>query len=407
MPSNAQNAIIVGAGPCGLYTALTLHQNGIKSTIYELRPQPSTIGGAVNLTPVAIRLLEAVSVSLDDLGCPVSQIEIYSLHSGKRLGLDPYPGPDGTGAGALRILRKDLQQAMIKAVKKVGISVEFGAKLVGVSEDDHGVTAMFEDGKTATADFLLGCDGVHSAVRRSYVDPSRQAKYTQISTAYATIPRAQIQSPLHFDTTSFNTSAKGSILISLYTRAKEDLYFAALMSTPEEGDRQGWVARGADREATLKELRRRFNDVSVPCVKDMVKAAEEVDFLFYPIFCLSAGGQWQRGRVLLLGDAAHAMPPQGESTGLAFEDGALLGKVFNLYGKTKPLAEVFQVYERTRRPGIDIACSKAEWGWKNVADSSWLVAKMMEWLTGWYLWWTSATRIKDREYDIRTKELVL
>jgi salicylate hydroxylase len=405
MVITTQHAIIVGGGPCGLYAALALHQIGLKSTIYELRPKPSTIGGAINLTPIALRLLNTVSVSLDGLGCPVSKIEVFSLHSAQKLGELPFPEPNGGGAN--RMLRRDLQEAMLAAVRSFGISVEFGSKLVGVSEDDNGVTAVFENGKTATGDFLLGCDGIHSAVRRSYVDPSRKPKYTHVSTAYGVLSRDRILSPLHFNTTAFNTSAKGSILTSLCTKAKEDIYFAALISTPEEGDRQGWVARGADKEATLSELWRRFTDVHIPCVKEMVRAAADVDLFFYPIFCLNSGGQWQRGKVLLLGDAAHAMPPQGESTGLAFEDGALLAKVFSSDKKTKSFAEVFTIFERTRRPRIEIAYRNAEWAWENVKDRYWLTAKITEWMTWAFLWWKRETYVKEYQYDIRVEELVL
>jgi salicylate hydroxylase len=405
MAIQKQHAIVIGAGPCGLYTALALHEIGITTTIYELRPTPSTIGGAINLAPIALRLLEAASVPISKLGCPVSRIEVFSLHSARKLGELPFPGPNGGGAN--RMLRKDLQEAMLATVKSAKIAVEFDSKIVGVSEDDNGVTAVFENGKTATGDFLLGCDGVHSGVRKSYVESSRLPKYTQVSAAYWLLARDKIPSPLKFETTAFITSAKGSLMASFCTREKKDIFFAALMSTPEEVDRQGWLALGADKVGTQKELFRRFSNTKIPYVKEMVHASADIDHFLYPIFCLPPRGQWQHGRVLLLGDAAHAMPPQGDSTGLAFEDGALLAKVFSLHGNTRSVEDIFTIFSRTRQPRIDAAYRTAEMRWEKVKDSYCLTSKLKEFLTWAFLWWKRGQYEKEFRYDVREEELVL
>jgi salicylate hydroxylase len=335
----------------------------------------------------------------------VSRIEVFSLHSARKLGELPFPGPNGGGAN--RMLRKDLQEAMLATVNSAKIAVEFDLKIVGVSEDDNGVTAVFENGKTATGDFLLGCDGVHSGVRKSYVESSRLPKYTQVSAAYWLLARDKIPSPLKFETTAFITSAKGSMMANFCTREKKDIFFAALMSTPEEVDRQGWLALGADKVGTQKELFRRFSNTKIPYVKEMVHASADIDHFLYPIFCLPPRGQWQHGRVLLLGDAAHAMPPQGDSTGLAFEDGALLAKVFSLHGNTRSVEDIFAIFTRTRQPRIDAAYRTAEMRWEKVKDSYCLTSKLKEFLTWAFLWWKRGQYEKEFRYDVREEELVL
>src|ERR1700712_721930 len=115
----AKSCIIIGGGIAGISAALALSKIGVNCTVYELRAEPSTIGGAVNLTPNALRLLEFLDVEVS--GCRVDSIEIFSLHTGKLLGELPFKkfGP------ALRILREDLLRALLTAVDKKGITVMY------------------------------------------------------------------------------------------------------------------------------------------------------------------------------------------------------------------------------------------------------------------------------------------
>jgi salicylate hydroxylase len=81
------------------------------------------------------------------------------------------------------------------------------------------------------------------------------------------------------------------------------------MQSSEENDKQGWRVRGNDRQKTLDEINRRYKDSAIPCVDELIKRVD--DFIFYPVYKLGPGGIWSRGKVLLLGDAAHGVgcPP--------------------------------------------------------------------------------------------------
>jgi 2-polyprenyl-6-methoxyphenol hydroxylase-like FAD-dependent oxidoreductase len=296
-----KKCLIIGAGIAGLTAALALSKTGIECTIHELRPTPSTIGGSINLTPNALRLLEYLDVDVEVYGCRVDSIEIFSLHTGKALGEMPFSkfGP------ALRILREELLRALLSAVGKMRIEIIYGRKLVGIRDevDQEKVVGIFEDGEEVNADFVLGCDGIHSAVRTQYVEPSRLPVYTGVAIAYSVIDGKDIH--VHFQQTSVNSGRFGSLLTSYVDPDRRKIYLGAVMETPEEDNKQGWKVRGNDSQRTRNEMDRRYRVSAIPCLDKLVEKAD--NFVFYPVYNLGPGGIWSRGRVLLLGDAAHGV----------------------------------------------------------------------------------------------------
>jgi 2-polyprenyl-6-methoxyphenol hydroxylase-like FAD-dependent oxidoreductase len=297
-----KNALIIGGGISGCVAALTLSKLDIKSTIYELREAPATIGGAVNLTPNALRLLQDLGVEIS--GCRCDAIEIFSLHTGTKIGELGFRGPSGY---SMRVERSVLQKGLLEAVKTAEIDVVYGAKLVEIREieAEEKVRAVFENGKSAESDFLVGCDGIYSAVRMSYVEPERKPIYTGVCTAYAIVEKTGIKSDIHFQQTAVNAGRFGSLLTSYTDPQQTRIYLGAVMETQEQGSREGWKMRGLDRERTEKEVQRRYAECAFPCLPEFIAKAE--DWIFYPVCRLEPAGTWSRGRVILLGDAAHGV----------------------------------------------------------------------------------------------------
>jgi 2-polyprenyl-6-methoxyphenol hydroxylase-like FAD-dependent oxidoreductase len=296
-----KSALIIGGGIAGCVAALTLSKLNIKCTIYELREVPATIGGAVNLTPNALRILESLEVEIS--GCPVDAIELFSLHTGSRVGELGFKGPSGPSK---RVERRILQKGLLEAVEKVGVKVVYGAKLVELKEPEgEKVVAVFENGANAEADFVVGCDGMYSAVRMSYVEPERKPIYTGVCSAYSTVSKDGIKSNIHFEQTALNVSRFGALMTSYTDQERTKVYLAAVMQTEEQGSREGWKARGLDREKTLKEVHRRYAGCAFPCLPELIAKVE--DWIFYPVCRLEPGGKWSRGRVVIVGDAAHGV----------------------------------------------------------------------------------------------------
>ena len=86
-----------------------------------------------------------------------------------------------TGYGYMRVKRTDLVNMLLEKFKEgSGIRVEWGKRVVSVQEDENGVRVSLQDGTIDTSDLLLGCDGIRSAVRTTYVDPAAVPLYSGI-----------------------------------------------------------------------------------------------------------------------------------------------------------------------------------------------------------------------------------
>ncbi|KAI1016403.1 hypothetical protein LB503_010467 [Fusarium chuoi] len=178
-------AIIIGGGPAGLVTALRLQQPvSVDCTIYELRPAPSTLGSAIGIMPNGLRLLDRLGVysELKKRGSSHSNMTIHSLKGGVLGRRDMVSAAkEQTGYGYMRIKRTDLLDTLLEAVAEAGIALHYNKSLISITESADSVTATFSDGTSDTADFILGCDGIHSVVRRMHVDPHQAPVYTGMS----------------------------------------------------------------------------------------------------------------------------------------------------------------------------------------------------------------------------------
>lgn len=134
----------------------------------------------------------------------------------------------------------------------------------------------------------------------------------------------------------------------------------------------------------------------------------------WPVFTLSKDGRWATGRCMLLGDAAHAMPPQGESTGIVFEDAVLFSRCLARWlEKGRPggggggggPGEAFAAYERLRRPRIAAAFDESRAVVGSAAESGWLGHTLRTWVIPWYLWYTRRSRERHFKEDVARVEL--
>jgi 2-polyprenyl-6-methoxyphenol hydroxylase-like FAD-dependent oxidoreductase len=272
---------------------------------------PATIGGAINLTPNVLRILDHFGLlpGVLEFGCPCEKVEIFSVVTGQKLADLPFGNVQQHGYSSLRICRKDLQQLLLDAIGETDVTIHYNKRLVGVKESEgpgeEFITAIFEDGTSVTGDLLLGCDGVHSAVRSKFVEPSRVPTYSGVSAAYGIIPTSVITKPIPFEATALNTSRNGCLIASYCNAEKTATCFVAAIKVAEQQGPDGWLAYGKVVDNTCKALVRNFESAKLPYISQMTNAVEEL--FFYPVFVLDHGGRWYRGRALLLGDAVHSV----------------------------------------------------------------------------------------------------
>ena len=312
--------IILGGGIAGLTTALALTKFAPKDKvprirIFEIRSEPGVIGGAVNLTPNALRMLDYLGafkfIRERQYGRDIDYLEIFDAYSGKIAESD-FRGPEGKGIGnppykALRITRGDTLQAVLSALEQCeNITMTCGKRTVKIDETKDNVTIHFEDGDSATGDLLMGCDGIHSVTRLKHVEPERTATYTGVANAFGFAPVSK-DFETHFECTAINFAQKGMLLTSYHSPSNESIYVGGLMSVEDVGSRDGWKSVGADAEKTRQKLLDRFGDAQIPCLKPLIMAAQ--DFFLWPVYTLTKHGKWSTDRVMLLGDAAVGPTP--------------------------------------------------------------------------------------------------
>lgn len=323
-----RNIIVVGAGIGGIACALALSREltpfvpDLKITVFERHDILSTSGGAINLTPVAQRHLAQLGI-LDELnrmgpegGADVDAIELFSLRSGRSIGSVDFVDRHGNGIGGYkgrRVMRIMLSIAMMTVVERTrNVDIVFGKKAIGGEDLDEQGVVHFQDGSKATADLVIGCDGVHSTIRTGWVDPKSPSHYTGISFLQANVPSENLSSPVHFRSSAVNISRHGSILTSFCDRDHEQIFAAAIVQFNQDDvsacrlePDQEWSTQNRIRCTLRDAMRNRFSESSIPCIREMVNS--QVDWILYPVYQVSPGGRWSTNRAILIGDAAHAV----------------------------------------------------------------------------------------------------
>ena len=324
------HVIIVGAGPAGLSTALALHQQSkaapsspIRVTVIELRPGVQTLGGAINLTPLALRYLDAIGAGarVRQLGVKVSRIEMVSHRTGGVL------GKLWEDMDAIRVSRQSVVESLLATARELPadeVTIRYGAKITKIDETGdpagqgsvsvHVTDAASGETEILECDALIGCDGIHSFVRSQVVDPDRKKKYSGIAGAYGYIDVDGAEgvgvtkpdgSPVVQDSTLL-TAKLGSLLLSFFEPSRKRLYVSAVITAEEKGNAvDGWKAMGDDKEGLKSDFQNRFSGGKLTGLGDLVKKCDE--WFFFPVYMLPPGGTWAKGRVFLLGDAAHAV----------------------------------------------------------------------------------------------------
>ncbi|PYI15022.1 FAD/NAD(P)-binding domain-containing protein [Aspergillus japonicus CBS 114.51] len=384
-----RNILIAGAGIAGLACAISLSKElgfsspDLKISVFEGAAGPSASGGAISLTPIAQNYLHELGVLSElnrmgnDAGIEVDIIELFSLRSGRRLGPLRFTDEKGRGYGGYkgrRVMRSALSCAMLAVIRDLpNVSVSYDAKVVGGSTTDDSVTLKFENGAIATGDLLLGCDGVHSITRTQIVDPGNRSEYTGISFIQSVVDAQQFTLPMHFDQTAVHFTRHSSLLTSYCDPAREKLFAAAILRVNEHLiERYQAASTNPQSAASMKMsirylVRTQFGKSTLPSIRELVDRIE--DWALYPVYQVRQRGKWYKGRVLLLGDAAHAMPPRDESAAYAIEDALIFTQILAQHRDDScPLSTLFQEYEAARRVLVNKAFDASRRLWQSDLD---------------------------------------
>lgn len=429
-------AIVIGAGPAGLATALHLHKtHNTQVTVYEIRTAPTTLGGAISIPANGLRLLDRLGVYKDIRagGSITPEIIFHSTHGGLLGRLDLVSGiRQRTGYEYMRVKRTVLMDAMLKAVEAAGsgIEVRFGEKVVAITEnhdndDDDGgesVTARFESGHVDTADLLVGCDGIHSAVRSLYVDPDgAPPEYSGVASMSSIV-----QMDTELEGLNFTLTARGSMAVlpcvdtpgtttnTAAAAASKELFWFITRHIPAPSNaadaRDGWTEHGKKEVDGFKDTARTFiQDVQGDWgsfLRQVILSTHSVNF--YPIYRLPRDDDnsrpWHRGRCVLVGDAAHAMSPHvGQGVSMALEDVFLLVRALGSVNSSSSLEDMLGRFECIRKPRVAKMAEKAASNARaSKVKGPWemMVTEWLLWAWSWKSWFFKALFLGLEEDDV-------
>lgn len=320
-------ALIVGGGVGGLAAAVALERAGADPQVFERAPAIREIGAGLSLWANAIRGLERIGLAaaIDSVGVAY---EVGGVRTAAGATISPAAFGELRkllGTPVIVVHRAELLAALIAAVPPVRLHL--GAACVDVRETGSGVEVFFEDGGSARGDVLIGADGLHSVVRR-HLHGAAPPRYAGCTAWRAVVP---------FDT-------RGVVAGESWG---DGMLFGQV---PISGNRVYWYATrpadpGGRSDSPKKELLDLFGGWHAP-IAALIDAAEESAILRNDIYDRPPIQQWGRGRMTLLGDAAHPMTPfLGQGACQAIEDAAALGECFA--GAADPVAALRR-YESRR-----------------------------------------------------------
>jgi len=334
-------AVIIGAGIGGPAAAVALRRAGIEPVICEARPAPAGSAGLfLGLGINGMHVLRELGL-LDEVlrrdMAPTPWLEFTSA-TGRRLGAVPMGRLDER-TPSVTLMRGALQQALVEAAWDRGVTIHHSRRFVGYREAADGIVARFEDGTEIEGDVLIAADGIHSAVRRAAFPDAPAPSYTGLLNLGGIVRDSGLP-----PTPDAMRMVWGWRAFFGYTvRENGEAWWFANVGQEREPQ------RGELESVPTEEWRRRLLSLfadDAPFIARLIEATPEITAT--PIHDMPPLPAWHRGRVVLLGDAAHAVSPSaGQGASLALEDAIVLAKCLR---DIAPVEAALARYESLRRP---------------------------------------------------------
>lgn len=315
-------AIIIGSGIAGPAMALALKKIGIQSVIYEAKPNADDDKGAfLGISPNGLNILKEY-VALDEILSEHTPGSIRFFNArNKPIGvIDNAEQNSRYGSQTVQLKRSLLNGVLLRAVREAGVTIEFDKRLVSVEQnnDNGAIAAHFADGSTAEGDLLIGCDGIHSVVRKTIFPNAPKPEYTGLlSTAGFT----RLNSFTLSTDAIHMTFGERAFFAYAVSNNGEIWWFNNISQTTEPLRHELNGSELADLKNRLLALHSRDPQP----ITSIIQAAHSIDI--YPIYDIPFLPQWYQGHICLIGDAAHATAPHiGQGASLALEDTLVLAQ---------------------------------------------------------------------------------
>lgn len=335
---------IVGGGIGGLTLAAGLLPQSISVEIFEQDAELREIGAGVAIAGNATRLLQGLGIDLTQAANIPPALEFRRWQDGSLLWSHPIGEwyRQEMGAPYLELHRGTLRRLLAAAVPPE--CIRLGHRLVGLSDEPTGVRLHFENGEDVVSTVVAGVDGVHSTARR-YVCGDVAPVHSGEIGFRGVIPTEKSQD-LPNPTSLHIWCGPGTHAV-YYGLDRGELVNLLAVYKPHR--LPAWTRSSTRVPATRAQALSIFAEYSWDRrILDLVRNIEG-DMSFWALVELPRLPRWSRGRVILLGDAAHApLPHQGQGAGLAIEDAYALGALLTS-GGLKDCGRAFEAFEKLRR----------------------------------------------------------
>ncbi len=356
-----QRVAIAGAGVTGLAAAIRLARAGVRVDVLEAKPELGTQGSGISLQGNALRVFGDLGAweEIRDAGYPFEGLTIRA------------PGPDAPVVAALPDVkmggpdypaamgmpRPALARILLEHAQRAGATVRFGVKVVGVEQDEHEVRVLLDDGSVEAFDLLIGADGLHSKVRDAIgIDTRPEPIGMGIWRAFVSRPAEVERSELYYG---------GPVYIAGYTPTSEDTMYAFLVERAQD---RFDVPEDEARSIMVEESRAYGGPWEH--IRHDLEAGAPVNYTWFTHHLIP--GSWNRGRAVVIGDAAHSCPPtiaQGAAQGL--EDALVLTDL--LLTRDAVDGELWEAFHARRVPRakavVDASVQLARWQIDGVRDA--------------------------------------
>ena len=345
------NVIIVGAGIGGLVSALCLHKKGFKVEIYEQVGILSELGAGVQLSPNATKVLNYLDL-FEDLKPHIfepNSFKFLNYLSGKviserKLGeaiKNDFNSPN------YDIHRADLQRVLLNKIEAVNIDIHTSMKVTNVGNNKN--SAFIEvDGKEIEADLVIGADGIHSKVSDSLFG-KKEIAFTGNVAWRMLIPVNLLPKNLILPDTTVWLGPKKHF-VTYHVNGGKNLNCVCLV------EQDGWLNESWSEKGDIDELKRIYKGWD-RTIGTLLEHVDPNTLYRWALHDRTPMKQWSKGRILVLGDAAHPMLPfLAQGAAMAIEDGAVLA---NCIDNFDDIDEALYQFEKIRKPRTSYVQSAA------------------------------------------------
>ena len=332
---------IVGGGLAGLAAANALKTFGIAADVFEQAPALGEIGAAVNTSPQAVKALQAIGLSekIATVGHRSPGIYTRNMLTGEFLEFnDRFELAQRYGAPYYSFHRADLLDALASGLDRH--AVHLGHRLAAVEEGSERIGLRFDNGARVEAEYVIGADGVRSVLRQALYGDDNPT-YTGQMVWRALLETDRVPSEVLEPKGHTQWVGPGCHFLAYQIRGGKLINIVTQQDT-DQWVEEGWSIRGdpAEMRASFPNPERRLEKL-LSLVTECSK---------WGLFTRPLTQNWGRGRIQLIGDAAHAMLPNaGQGACQAFEDSYVLARWLDACGDP---VEAFANFRRIRIPRV-------------------------------------------------------